>query len=234
MKCLRGLLTCGLLIASLGACSHTTTISVRPVGAKIYIDGEVVGTSQVSTDIGNGLGGAYRVRVEAEPHVPMEIEISRSHLSWSALGAALAGCAGGGLTGGTLGSLGACVGLFGFFDDATWMLASLGVGTACAVVSGAPFLLFLGGMNHGPDAISVDLESGTVLTTPRTEFKIVEGGDAQRGNPLDLPGIDQPAATPAETPAENPAPEPPVEPRPEPVVEPAPEPPPGGVKPFDY
>lgn len=174
-------LSCTIAAALAAAgCSHTTTISAGP-GAKIYVDGQAKGEDQVAVDIGNGLGGSFKVKVEKPGSEPLVAEVSRGPIAWLPLGGAIGGCLGGGCIGGGIGTAIA--------------LASQGIGFAaipcCALLGGAPFLALVLWMNQAPDKIDVDLAARTVKTTPNVDVKIAGAAPAKGDQPTDKP-VDKP------------------------------------------
>ncbi len=155
-----------LAVLATAACSHTTTITARPGGTSIWVNGEELGKDQVTTDISNGMGGKYTVRAEAPGKAALEVEVSREQIAWGPLAGAIGGCLGGGCVGGTMGLI---------VGSALGPLAAIS-GPCGVVVGGAPWLALLMSMNTGPNALVLDLDARTVTATPDTTLEVVEGG----------------------------------------------------------
>jgi hypothetical protein len=67
------------LIGALGSgCAHTVVINTDPPGAKVFVDGRLVGESPVVTQQQTGLGGHLTVRVESDGFVTEEMQVPRS------------------------------------------------------------------------------------------------------------------------------------------------------------
>jgi len=190
-------------LAALGTfalgCSHTTTITAKPSGAKIYVDDEYLGEGTVTTDVGNGFMGTYRVRAEHGGQ-KVEAEVSRDQLAWGPLGGAIGGCLGGG-----------CVGGMSAFVVSLFAPPAFFVMPCCSVIGGGPFLVLLMWMSQGPDQIDINIEQRKVATTPEVEVQIVGGakpsggsddaggdgtGDVEDMGPIDGPSDDQPDMQP--------------------------------------
>jgi len=169
----------GVLLIATG-CSHTTTISAGQ-GAKIYVDGVAKGEGTANVDVGNGLGGSFKVKVEKEGSEPLVADVSRGPIAWMPLGGAIGGCLGGACVGGGVGAVVAVV--------------SQGIGflaiPCCALLGGVPFLALVLWMNQAPDKVDVDLAARTVKTTPSVDVKIAGAAPAAADKPGDKP-IDKP------------------------------------------
>jgi len=69
-----------LVLASLasGGCSSTTTINSEPSGAKVYVEGELIGTAPVQYSDKAIVGTERDVRLELDGYQPLTTSFSRN------------------------------------------------------------------------------------------------------------------------------------------------------------
>lgn len=194
------------MILACAACSHTLTVNTVQTGSRIYVDDEEVGGDEVTTTTSTGFFGSVRIKAEHDDYTPLEVEIDRQHTSWPLLIGALGGCLGGGCLGAGCGLMSGLV-VFPqgspLYDGGPETMMVTG-----SLLTGLPFLGLLLLLHHGPDAVTLDLESGRVTTLPPTNFVVVQAPSPRRAatgstqpEPTDQ-ATEQPQPTPQDPPAQ--------------------------------
>ena len=62
-----------LVVLAFGAvaCSHRVTLNTNPPGAKVYVDGQLIGVSPASFVEKSGFGKTYQIKIEKEGYQTM-------------------------------------------------------------------------------------------------------------------------------------------------------------------
>lgn len=145
------------------ACSHTTSIVVKPSDSRIYVDENYVGTGRARAEIGNSLMGPFQLRVESPSAGKLDASIPRFQPNFAVVGLVS-------LVGGVfwLGGCAACV--YGYQTSPNTNAGMLYQLPFDALVAAS--LLGYNWSAMAPDAVFIDMTTQELKLNPSTKMEV--------------------------------------------------------------